>query len=117
MKAGKIWGSTELLLKTPFVELHRIYVKEGGFCSVHTHKHKWNLFYVISGELEVDVHQNNYDLIDTTCLIEGEWTTVRPNEFHSFRAITDVEGLELYYPEPLSEDIIRKTVGGLQECP
>ena len=30
MKAGKVCGSTELLLKTPFVELHRICVKEGG---------------------------------------------------------------------------------------
>lgn len=116
MKSGKVWGNTELLLKTPFVELHRIFVKEDGFCSTHTHKHKWNLFYVISGELDILVHKNDYDLIDTTHLIEGEWTTIRPNEFHSFKAITDVEGLELYYPEPLSEDIIRKTVGGLQSC-
>ena len=113
MKSGKVWGNTELLLKTPFVELHRIFVKEDGYCSTHTHKHKWNLFYVISGELDICVHKNDYDLVDTTHLIEGEWTTIKPNEFHSFTALTDVEALELYYPEPLSEDIIRKTVGGL----
>ena len=63
--------------------------------------------------VDICVHKNDYDLVDTTHLIEGEWTTIKPNEFHSFTALTDVEALELYYPETLSEDIIRKTVGGL----
>jgi len=41
-----------------------------------------------------------------------QWTTVKPGEFHSFEAIQDTMAFELYYPEPLSADIIRKTVGG-----
>tara|TARA_B100001750_G_scaffold242340_1_gene255566 strand:+ start:2673 stop:3020 length:348 start_codon:yes stop_codon:yes gene_type:complete len=115
MKAGKVWGSTELLLQTPFVELHRIYVRKGGFCSTHMHQRKWNLFYVIFGELDVHVYKNDYDLKDTTHLHEGDWTTVKPGEFHSFEGVIEVDALELYYPETLSEDIIRKSVGGFKK--
>ena len=37
MKSGKVWGETELVLQTPFVEFHRIWVHQGGFCSLHKH--------------------------------------------------------------------------------
>ena len=56
MKSGKVWGETELVLQTPFVEFHRIWVHQGGFCSLHKHEHKWNMFYVTSGELAVHTH-------------------------------------------------------------
>ena len=39
-------------------------------------------------------------------------TICKPNEYHRFRALTDVLCFELYYPEPLSKDILRKDVGG-----
>ena len=113
MKSGKVWGETELILQTPFVEFHRIWVHEDGYCSTHKHEYKWNMFYVTSGELEIHIHKNDYDLIDSTILKHGEWTTVKPGEFHSFEAEKDTLAFELYYPEPLSEDIIRKTVGGM----
>ena len=35
MKSGKVWGETELVLQTPFVEFHRIWIITGGFCSPH----------------------------------------------------------------------------------
>ena len=112
MKSGKVWGETELVLQTPFIEFHRIWVHKGGFCSLHKHEFKWNMFYVTSGELAVHTHKNDYELIDTTVLGPRQWTTVKPGEFHSFEAVHDTMAFELYYPEPLSEDIIRKTVGG-----
>ena len=112
--AGKVWGQTESILANHALEFHRIEFKAGGICSKHCHNWKWNGFFVEKGKMLVRVWQNDYDLIDTTHLIEGEWTIVKPNEFHSFKALTDVEGLELYYPEPLSEDIIRKSVGGFE---
>ena len=112
MKSGKVWGETELILQTPFVEFHRIWVHEDGYCSTHKHEYKWNMFYVTSGELEIHIHKNDYDLIDITILKPGEWTTVKPGEFHSFKGVRYTLAFELYYPEPLSEDIIRKTVGG-----
>lgn len=115
MKAGKVWGTTELIFRNPLIEFHRISIKEGGFCSTHKHEYKWNLFYVQEGTLQVHVHKNDYDLIDTTTLRGTQWTTVKPGEYHSFEAISDVLAFEIYYPEPLTDDIVRKTVGGLPE--
>ncbi len=111
MKAGKVWGYTIDLLKTPLIEVHHIGVNKGSVCSLHKHEFKWNLFYVIHGELAIEVHKQDYDGVDTTILEASEWTTVRPNEYHRFHAITDCEALEIYYLEPLSSDIVRANIG------
>jgi mannose-6-phosphate isomerase-like protein (cupin superfamily) len=115
MLQGKIWGKTEELLVTPLIEVHRIHINGGFVCSMHKHEFKWNMFYVIRGELAIEVEKNDYELVDTTILGPGEWTSVRPNEYHRFRSITDVEALEIYYLEPLAADIVRKNVGGILE--
>jgi len=109
---GKVWGITSAIIQTPLVELHKINIKAGYKCSEHKHEHKWNGFYLISGTLEIHVRKNNYDLTDVTVLRAGGFTTVRPGEYHWFSSITDCVALELYYPETLSEDIVRKSVGG-----
>ena len=109
---GKVWGDTSVLIQTPLTELHKINIKAGFRCSEHKHEHKWNGFYVISGVLEIHVAKNNYDLIDVTTLRAGDFTTVRPGEFHWFNCVEDCAALELYYPEALSEDIVRRSVGG-----
>jgi mannose-6-phosphate isomerase-like protein (cupin superfamily) len=112
MKQGKIWGKTECLLQNSFVEFHRIDINQGTQCSMHKHEHKWNAFYVVSGELDIEVRKNNYDLTDTTKLMDGDFTTVTPGEYHRFVAHTDVVAFEIYYPEGLTEDIVRESVGG-----
>ena len=114
-KAGKVWGQTIELLKTPLIEVHHILIDPNRVCSMHKHEFKWNMFYVIKGELAIEVEKNDYDLLDTTILKPGEWTSVKPNEFHRFRSITSVEALEIYYLEPLTADIVRKNVGGRLE--
>jgi len=114
---GKVWGDTSVLIQNPLVELHRINTKAGYKCSEHKHAHKWNGFYVISGTLEIHVRKGDYDLTDVTVLRAGDFTTVRPGEYHWFTSITDCAALEIYYPETLSEDIQRKSVGGLDTSP
>ena len=109
---GKVWGDTSVIIQNALVELHKINIKAGYKCSEHKHEHKWNGFYVISGTLEIHVRKNNYELTDVTVLRAGDFTTVRPGEYHWFSSITDCVALELYYPETLSEDIVRKSVGG-----
>lgn len=113
---GKVWGQTSLLLKTPFIEIHHIVIKPNCRCSLHLHTVKNNSFYVISGRLIIEIHKNDYTLVDYTFLNKGYLTNVKPGEFHRF--ITDDEGaevLEIYHPEPLSEDIVRKDCGGIVE--
>lgn len=114
MKTGKVWGTTELLLRTPFIEVHRLTIKPNARCSLHLHRAKWNAFFVQSGALKIEVHKAAYQLVDTTELKAGEFTTVPPNEEHRF--MTGARGalaIEIYYPPELAEDIIRKDVGGL----
>lgn len=114
MKNGKVWGVTELLLKTALVELHRLTIKRYASCSLHKHEFRWNGFLVLEGKLWIQVHKNDYKLIDETELGPGEFMTVRPNEFHCF--VTKglpAKAIEIYYPQELTDDIVRKTVGKL----
>jgi mannose-6-phosphate isomerase-like protein (cupin superfamily) len=116
MITGKIWGTTEVLLQTPTLEVHRLFIKPNMRCSLHMHRFKHNAFYVRTGQLYIDVHKNDYDLVDTTWLKEGDFTSVKPGEYHLFRSgPSDVQAIELYHLEPLSEDIVRKDCGGLIE--
>ena len=112
VKAGKVWGHTEAILQNPVVEFHRISVQAGYRCSTHKHSYKWNGFYVETGELEIHVIKNDYELTDVTVLGQGQFTTVRPNEYHYFVCTQDCVAFEIYYPELLSEDIQRQNVGG-----
>ena len=109
---GKVWGDTSAIIQNALVELHKINVKAGFRCSEHLHEHKWNGFYVESGVLEIHVRKNNYELTDVTVLRAGDFTSVRPGEYHFFVCTEACSALELYWPELLSEDIKRKNTGG-----
>lgn len=111
-RAGKVWGLTELIHSNGVLEFHRIEAKKGGFCSKHLHEHKWNGFFVESGKLSIKVWKNDYDLIDETILEAGDFTQVKPGEFHSFEALEDSIAFELYWAEFNHNDIIRESVGG-----
>jgi quercetin dioxygenase-like cupin family protein len=111
MKAGKVWGNTEFIFGNSALEFHKIEFTEGSTCSKHKHKHKWNGFYVTKGLLKIKVWKNDYDLIDETVLEPGEWTTVKPGEFHQFEGMTHGEAFELYWAEFDHNDIERETVG------
>ena len=111
MKAGKVWGETELIFKNPFIEFHKIWVNYGGYCSTHKHDYKWNLFYVTYGELKIKVHKNNYVLVDETILKAGDFTMVKPGKYHQFEGLKDGVAFELYWAEFNHDDIKRRTVG------
>jgi quercetin dioxygenase-like cupin family protein len=79
----------------------------------HQHERKWNMFYCVHGIMEIHVRKNAYDLVDVTTLHPGEYTSVKPGEYHWFETkLNDAEVLEIYYLEPITEDIVRETVGG-----
>jgi quercetin dioxygenase-like cupin family protein len=114
MMFNKVWGSTKCLFKNENFEVHRIVIKKGGYCSCHKHEYKHNIFYVEYGHLEVEVWKNEYELIDITTLTDGSITDIKPGEFHRFKALQDTLAFEIYYPEPISGDIIRKDHGGVK---
>ena len=111
MKAGKIWGQTELIHANGVLEFHRVEFKKGMKCSEHEHEFKWNGFFVESGQMLVRCWQNDYDLIDETVLQAGEYTKVKPGVYHQFECIEPGVAFELYWAEFSHSDIIRETVG------
>jgi mannose-6-phosphate isomerase-like protein (cupin superfamily) len=111
MLAGKVWGNTELLEANGVLEFHRIEARQGGVCSKHCHRHKWNGFFVESGRLLVRVWKKDYDLVDETILHPGQYTKVAPGEYHQFEALEDTIAFELYWAEFDHNDIERETAG------
>jgi mannose-6-phosphate isomerase-like protein (cupin superfamily) len=115
MIAGKVWGTTELVEANSVLEFHRINIREGGICSKHLHRHKWNGFFVERGSLLIRVWKNNYNLIDETILRDGEYTKVAPGEYHQFEALKDTIAYEIYWAQFDHDDIERETVGFLKK--
>ena len=111
MKAGKIWGETELIHANGVLEFHRIKFKAGYKCSEHEHKFKWNGFFVESGKMLVRVWQTDQDLVDETVLNAGDFTQVKPGKIHQFEGIEDGVAFELYWAEFNHDDIHRRTLG------
>ena len=64
--------------------------------------------------MKVKVWKNDYDLIDETILGPGDFTQVKPNEYHQFIGIEDGVAFELYWAEFRHNDIQRESVGHLQ---
>ena len=75
------------------------------------------MFFIEKGTLDIQVWKNDYDLIDTTSLQEGEYTTIKPREFHRFNNTSAKEAIvyEIYWTELLESDIERESVGGNEE--
>lgn len=111
MKAGKVWGTTELVEANGALEFHRIEMIKNGVCSKHMHEFKWNGFFVESGKMLVRVWQNEYDLVDETIIGPGEYTKVKPGVYHQFMCIESGVAYELYWAEFNHSDIVRETVG------
>ena len=113
MKAGKIWGNTELVHANGVLEFHRIEYRAGYKCSEHYHKHKWNGFFVESGKMIVRVWQtaDQEGLVDETMLGAGDFTQVKPGLVHQFEGVEDGVAFELYWAEFNHNDIERRTVG------
>ena len=111
MKAGKIWGKTELIHANGVLEFHRIEYKKDVACSKHRHKYKWNGFYVESGKMMVRVWQQGKQegLIDETILNAGDFTRVKPGLFHEFIGLEDGVAFELYWAEFDHNDIERES--------
>ena len=99
MKAGKVWGTTELIEANGALEFHRIEMEEGGVCSKHLHRYKWNGFYVESGKMHI------------TRLSAGEYHKVKPGLYHQFECLESGVAYELYWAEFNHHDIERETVG------
>lgn len=113
---GKVWGTTQLLFDLNNVEIHRIMVKPGGYCSKHRHTKKFNMFYVEQGTLIVKIWKNAYALVDETSLVPTQFTIVPPGEYHKFEIpfsqTMPTIAYEIYWVSLEKDDIEREDHGG-----
>jgi mannose-6-phosphate isomerase-like protein (cupin superfamily) len=113
---SKVWGTTQCLFEKNNVEIHRIEAKKGGFCSIHEHKSKHNMFFVESGILKVTIKEDEQDdhPTDSTILEAGMATSVAPGQKHVFEVIEDCIAYEIYWVELDTNDIHRYEKGGIK---
>lgn len=111
MRQGKTWGYTTEIFRNAIVSAHHLEIKEGGFCSEHKHQHKFNLFYVITGKLELTIWRDK-TLEDVTVLTNGQNSAIPPGFYHKFKGLTEVDCIEFYQVLLIDPDIERRTVGG-----
>ena len=114
-RQGKVWGTTQLAFAYNGTEAHAINVRKGGFCSRHSHTHKWNRFSVLSGKLIVRIYLNGGDEADSTIIGTGQSTDVPPGVRHEFEAAEDTLAMEFYWVVLDVGDIDRhETQGGIR---
>ena len=110
---GKIWGTTRCFFENSTSEVHYIEANEGGYCSRHHHKDKWNRFIILEGELRVIIYKEGGE--DVTVLKQGMFSDVPPGIDHRFEAVQDTKALEVYWVNDLdSGDIVRADTGGMR---
>lgn len=113
-KQGKTWGHTTEFFRNAIVSAHHLEIEQGGFCSEHRHEHKFNLFYVISGKLELTIWREE-DIMDVTVVGAGQASAIPPGFWHKFKALTRVDCIEIYQVLLLDPDMERRIQGGKEE--
>lgn len=113
MTQAKVWGTTNKIFEKNNVEIHRLDVLRGGYCSKHYHDFKFNGFFCEKGLLKVQTWMSDSDIINTTILNSGAYTIVEPKIYHKFIAEEPSIVYEIYWVELSDNDIIRQSFGGL----
>jgi mannose-6-phosphate isomerase-like protein (cupin superfamily) len=103
----KSWGTKTNVFLNDLCEVSVLDLSPFQRCSWHSHKTKFNDFYVIRGELFIKTDWG------TARVGEGQTFTTRPGEWHEFQTHkTPCLVLETMYVLYNPEDIERKTIGG-----
>jgi len=111
-KQGKVWGETARIFAGNNVEMHRIVGKTGGFCSCHSHEHKYNMFFVESGTLKITEWKEDSGTVDVTILKCCDSCVVPPGSKHKFEVEEDCVAYEIYWVTLEPSDIKRDDHGG-----
>ncbi len=114
----KDWGRVAHVLISEQCIVSHLEVEAGGYCSTHRHRYRTNLFFVITGKIQVDTFGTNPE-----CHIieRGESAFVEAGTFHRFEVIESGTVIEVYGPgEGLDpkvsiDDIDRLNQGGMKK--
>ncbi len=107
----KIWGWNEELIRNDICSLNVLHVEKGGQCSLHTHKHNHNLFYVVSGKLRITTEHGNVDVES------GQNFLILPGTQHQFTGLEESKVVEFVFVQFDPSDIDRSTQGRMIKKP
>ena len=103
----KTWGEKWNIFKNDLCEVSFLKLHPWQRCSWHRHQTKYNLFFVISGELTIKLEND----IATAC--KNEFFTTRPLEWHEFQTHDKATRIiEVMFVQYDAEDIERQVIGG-----
>ncbi len=101
------WGDRLNIFRNDLNEISLLELIPQQRCSWHKHFSKFNLFYVLEGELFVKTDKG------ISQLKKGEFFTTRPGEMHEFQtASLSAKIIEIMYVKYDSSDIEREILGG-----
>jgi mannose-6-phosphate isomerase-like protein (cupin superfamily) len=106
-RTHKTWGNRCCLFKNDLCEVSVLDLRPSERCSLHTHRTKFNQFYVLKGELFIKTEWG------IERIKEGQIFTVKPGEKHEFQTHDQpCLCIEIMYVQYDPEDIQREILGG-----
>ena len=112
----KTWGWSTRVYSSDELQVERIFIKVGGFSSIHLHERKYNQFVVTLGTLAVNYFDEQNRHVRGELVATGDSLIVQPMERHQFFAETTVHGYEVYWGKDGKvdpEDIVRFSENGI----
>lgn len=105
----KCWGRNTEIFHNDTVSVNFLELVKGGVCSWHFHRHKHNIFSLVSGKVLIKTEHNEIPLEP------GNSILVQSPMKHQFEALEDSKMIEVMFVQYMSEDIIRETQGFLKK--
>ncbi len=102
----KVWGERSRILLSPTCEIDHLKLKKQSFCSLHSHKNKINLFYVLKGKVKIETEYGQI------VLKKGQSFKVAPPLKHRFIALERSEMIECAFV--LKENIDDKDINRIK---
>jgi mannose-6-phosphate isomerase-like protein (cupin superfamily) len=104
-RTHKIWGERYLIREDSTHATSVLILKKNTRCSWHNHQQKYNLFFVVKGQVGIVTE------FGESLLTEGQVFTIKPGEYHEFRVYEDSIMVEEMYVEYNEADIQREKLG------
>lgn len=107
---AKVWGTRTRIFANKNIAVDFLNLKKNSHCSFHVHKNKYNRFYVLSGQLDLIIDNQNI------ILHPKQEIDILPNQVHQFKLISDCTVIEISWNpkgELKESDIIRFVKGGI----
>lgn len=94
----KPWGRTRRDHLSLVCQIDEIDVLQGGYCSIHRHATKTNLFHLLSGQINIRQFTATGERLNSKYLHPGESLIVPAGIWHQFWSPLESRAVEVYLP-------------------